>query len=201
MNLLAHLYLSGNSDEIRIGNFMGDFIKGKEYQNYPDAVASGIILHRKIDHYTDRHPITLFLKKAFLSTYQHYSGILVDMLYDHFLAKNWEKYSNMSLDLFLKEFYFSTHAHAAIIPERVKHILFRLEKTQRLQSYQTLEGIKEALELMSQHTSLPARTPLAIETIRSNYDLMENLSNDFIRQIGALSTKWISEISLKKVTI
>lgn len=201
MNLLAHLYLSGDSEEIRIGNFMGDFIKGKEYQNYPDVVASGIILHRKIDQYTDIHPITLSLKKVFSPFYQHYSGIIVDMLYDHFLAKNWKEYSTVSLNQFLKEFYLSASTQTDIIPEKVKQILFRLEKAHRLQSYQTLDGIKESLELMSQHTSLPAKTPLAIKTILLNYDLMEDLSNNFIQQIGTLSPKWISEISLKKVTV
>src|SRR5690606_29576564 len=104
MNFLAHIYLSGNDDLIRIGNFMADGIKGKDYEEYPEKLKTGILLHRFIDTYTDAHPIVRESTKRLHSKYHHYSGVAVDMFYDHFLAKNWSRYSDEPLDEFVQQF-------------------------------------------------------------------------------------------------
>ena len=89
MNYLAHVYLSGTDQDLSIGNFIADHVKGKAYLDYPDSIQRGILLHRKIDHFTDSHP--LFKKNVSLlfPQYRHYSRVIVDMFFDHVLAVHW----------------------------------------------------------------------------------------------------------------
>lgn len=88
MNFLAHIYLSGNNDLIKIGNFMADGIRGNDYNQFPNEIKKGILLHRQIDTFTDSHAIYRKSKHRLHEKYGHYSGVIMDILYDHFLAKN-----------------------------------------------------------------------------------------------------------------
>ena len=105
MNYLAHVYLSGTNDLIKIGNFMADSIKGNQYLNYEKEFQYGILLHRHIDSFTDSHPIYRQSKHRLHEKYGHYSGVIMDILYDHFLAKNWATYSRGKLEDFAVDFY------------------------------------------------------------------------------------------------
>ena len=86
MNYLAHLYLSAFNKEIMVGNFIADRVKGKQYLNFPQEVQQGILLHRSIDSFTDEHPVSKIIRKELFPAHRHYSSVLVDMFYDHFLA-------------------------------------------------------------------------------------------------------------------
>ena len=96
MNFLAHIYLSGNNDLLKIGNFMADSIRGNSYENYPEEIKKGILLHRSIDSFTDMHPVYRKSKHRLHEKYGHYSGVIMDIFYDHFLAKNWANCSRRS---------------------------------------------------------------------------------------------------------
>ena len=98
MNFLAHIYLSGTDEKILVGNFMGDYVKGRDYLKYPEDIRKGLLLHRQIDFYTDNHPIVKNSKKRIESVYRKYSGIIIDIFYDYFLATNWPDYSITPLD-------------------------------------------------------------------------------------------------------
>src|SRR5277367_1527199 len=101
MNFLAHLYLSGDNPKIKTGNFIGDFVKGKNLADrFEKDIAKGIVLHREIDWFTDRHPVVKQSKDRLREKYRHYSGVIVDVFYDHFLARNWINYSSKSLSDF-----------------------------------------------------------------------------------------------------
>ena len=117
MNYLAHIYLSGNNDELKIGNFMADSIKGKKYLKYPESIQKGIILHRAIDYYTDTHPIVMQSIRRLFAIYGHYSGIIVDIFYDHFLAANWKNYSDVPLKNYIKDFYKLLQENFEILPK------------------------------------------------------------------------------------
>ena len=105
MNFLAHIYLSGDNDFIKIGNFMADSIKGDNYNNYPEYIRKGILLHRSIDSFTDLHPVFRKSKHRLHDRYGHYSGVIMDIFYDHFLAKNWSNYSEIPLEKYVFNFY------------------------------------------------------------------------------------------------
>ncbi len=101
MNFLAHLYLSPDNTEIIIGNFIADHIVGNKFQQYSDAIQKGIMLHREIDTYTDAHAIVRRSKRRLNERYRHYNGVIIDIFYDHFLAVNWNTYSNIPLNISL----------------------------------------------------------------------------------------------------
>ena len=123
MNFLAHIYLSGEDEGITIGNFIADGIKGKKYKKFPLKIQKGILLHREIDTYTDSHPIVKQSTARLHKNYSHYSGVIVDILYDHFLAKNWNQYHELPLDEYVENFYDLLRNNFTILPTRIQRMM------------------------------------------------------------------------------
>jgi acyl carrier protein phosphodiesterase len=169
MNFLAHIYLSGNSDEIRLGNFIGDYVKGKDYNNYPDEIRKGIILHRKIDTFTDAHPIVRNHKTLFYSKYHKYAGIITDIIYDHFLAQEWQMFSEVMFEEYIKNTYDWLQNNIDNMPLEMKKFVPNFIRNNWLQSYYSIEGIQSVLIGMSKGTSLPAEYEFAIYILRKHY--------------------------------
>jgi len=183
MNFLAHQYLSGESEKIKLGNFIGDYIKGKKYQNYHSEVQKGILLHRNIDHFTDHHPIALNSSKRLKKGYKRYSGVVVDVIYDHFLAKNWNSYHSESISNFVDLSHEVLIRNYLALPTRVKLFLPFLIQSRRMESYASLDGLKTALEIMSKHTSLPKESDYAIATLTNEYNEFESEFNLFMKDL------------------
>ncbi|MFH7005658.1 acyl carrier protein phosphodiesterase [Flavobacterium bizetiae] len=152
MNFLAHIYLSGDNDLIKIGNFMADGIRGKQFEHFPEEVQKGIILHRSIDTYTDSHDVFRQSTKRLHEKYHHYAGVIVDIVYDHFLAKNWTKYSDEKLDDFINRFYTSLHENYPVLTEKTQRIMPTMIQENWLSSYQTVEGINYILMQMDRRS-------------------------------------------------
>ncbi len=183
MNYLAHLYLSGSSEDIILGNFIGDYVKGKKYFDYPDDVAKGILLHRRIDSFTDSHPQTREAKELFRAEFGLYSGIVVDFFYDHFLAKNWEHYSEETLRSFAKRVHAILLSNFRLLPRRVQGFLPFLIQNKRLESYATVEGIVNSLKIMGNYSSLPAKSETAKLILLENYSMLEDNFKNFMTEI------------------
>lgn len=187
MNFLAHLYLSGENEKLMVGNFIGDYVKGRKYENFPEQIKQGILLHRKIDYYTDTHDKFKEAKRILVADFGLYSGIVVDLFYDYFLAKNWNTYSKLTLRDF------SRHTHAVLLsnffylPARVQGFLPFLIQNKRLESYATIDGIQKSLELMSRYTSLPDKSKIAITLLENNQKLLSTnfalFMNDMINYV------------------
>ena len=183
MNFLAHLYLSGESEKIIVGNFMADYVKGRKHENYKSEIQKGILLHRSIDSFTDTHPLVSQSGQYFREEYRKYAGVITDMVYDHFLAKNWERYHTHSLHKFVTGCHEVLVKNYLILPNRVKLFLPFLIQSRRLETYAEIEGLKTALNIMVRYTSLPDKTDVAIEILLDNYEAMEKQFNDFMRDI------------------
>jgi len=183
MNYLAHLYLSGESDEIMLGNFIADFVKGNKYQKYPEQVAYGIILHRSIDSFTDQHHNVKEFIQILKPGYGRYAGIVADVFMDHFLASNWNEYSVYTLRQFSK------HAHAVflsnfiLLPFKVKQFLPFLIQHKRFESYAHRETMFHVLEIMSRRTSLPANSEWALKILHEEYEQFEWFFRSFFAEI------------------
>ena len=119
MNFLAHIYLSGDSPEIRMGNIIGDNIKGNHYSSYSEPIRTGIIMHRDIDRFTDSHEIVKLTNQLFIERYHKYSGIVTDILYDHFLANLWSLYSADEFNLYIRGIYHLLKDNWEIIPKEM----------------------------------------------------------------------------------
>lgn len=176
MNFLAHIYLSGENESIRFGNFIGDYVKGRDYNRYPAQVKSGILLHRKIDQFTDSHPIVRQHKSLFYNRYHKYAGIITDIMYDHFLAHEWYKFSEVNFNEYIENIYDWLKNNMAIMPAELKKIVPNLIHNNWLGAYRTVEGIESVFIGMSKGTSLPPEYKFAIFIIHKHYN---ELKHDF----------------------
>lgn len=183
MNFLAHIYLSGDNDLIKIGNFMADGIRGKHFESYPLEIQKGIILHRAIDTFTDAHPIFRQSTKRLHEKYHHYAGVIVDVFYDHFLAKNWNTYSDEKLDDFVARFYQSLHDNHINLSERTKGMMPYMIEHNWLVSYQTVEGINRILTQMDQRTKNESKMRFATNELSEFYLQFEEEFTNFFQEL------------------
>ncbi len=183
MNLLAHIYLSGQDDQVRIGNFIGDYVKGRKYRRYSPAIKKGILLHRSIDTFTDHHVVPLKVKKLLRPYYHKHAGIVVDVFYDHFLANNWSYYSQSNLADYIGHFYRILEDNFDRLPASVQRFVPVMIRKNRILSYRWMSGIEEALQVMARHTSLPEKTPYAMQVLNDHYDLINRNFQAFFPQI------------------
>lgn len=166
MNFLAHVFLSGNDFELAMGNLIADQIKGKNYLNLPYKIQKGILLHRKIDQYTDSHPVFKLCVKRLFVTHRHYSRVLVDMFFDHFLAKNWHDYHPLGLADFTDQFYNYLSKNKALLPDHCWNLINHLIQNNWFKAYASLEGLESILAQMEKRTQFEsnlARGRIALE--------------------------------------
>lgn len=178
MNFLAHIYLSGDNDLIKIGNFIADGIHGKP-DDFPPDVRKGIIVHRAIDTYTDAHPIFRQGTKRLHAAYHHYAGVIMDIFYDHFLAKNWKEYSTEPLEEFTVAFYRSLEDNFDILTERAKSMMPHMIQHNWLLSYATTEGIARILTQMDHRTKNRSGMGKSIKELLEFYDDYEKEFREF----------------------
>ena len=174
MNFLAHIYLSGEDDFVKIGNFMADSIRGTQYLEYPNDIQKGVLLHRHIDSFTDTHPIYRKSKHRLHEKYGHYSGVIMDIAYDHFLAKNWKRYSDIPLELYADDFYKLAQKHYDILTDRVKGMLPYMIGRNWLVSYASIAGLEMILFQMDYKTKHRVHMQEAITEIQEFYDDFES---------------------------
>ena len=192
MNFLAHLYLSGDDPKIMVGNFIADFVKGKNAPGkYEEAIAFGIELHRSIDEFTDRHAIVKASKQRLKEKYRHYSGVIVDMFYDHFLASTWDEFHPLKLDVFSARAYGILQEHNAILPERVNWMLPYMIDGNWLVGYGSVHGIGRALSGMSKRTPFVSRMEEATDDLREHYPQFKEEFMKFFPELKAFSAGMI----------
>ncbi len=170
MNFLAHLYLSGDNPKITVGNFIGDFVKGAQIEIYDEEIKTGILLHREIDSFTDNHPVVMNSKKRLRPTFRHYSPVIVDVFYDHFLASDWHLYEKKDLREFTNGFYALISEYAEIIPEKVNHMLIYMKRDDWLYHYRQKEGIQRALAGMARRTPFDSKMEMAVDYLNKDYE-------------------------------
>ena len=194
MNFLAHIFLSDNNDLIKIGNFMADGIRGKDYLLFPKEVQKGILLHRQIDTFTDSHTIYRKSKHRLHEKYGHYSGVIMDILYDHFLAKNWSKYSNEKLEDFANNFYELLYKNEKILTEKTKMMLPYMSEKNWLVSYATIAGIELILFQMDYRTKNRANMQEAIVELQEYYTEFEEEFTAFFKELQAFCKSILFEM-------
>ena len=183
MNYLAHIYLSGDSEEIKVGNFIGDFVKGNQHQQFPEQVAYGILLHRRIDSFTDQHAHVRECIRLLRPGYGKYAGIVADVFFDHFLAANWNDYSPDSLRHFTKNAHAIFLSNFGLLPFQVQKFLPFLIYHRRLESYARLENMLPVLDIMSKYTSLPPNSQWALELLNQEYEQFKTLFQGFFPEM------------------
>ena len=150
MNYLAHLYLSADSSEALVGGLLGDFVKGRLVPGrYPPRVLAAIALHRRIDGFVDRHPVTLSSRARFGPGFRRYAGILLDLFHDHFLARDWDAHAAEPLAAFADRAYRAFTRHEALLPARARLVVRAMARDDWLGGYGHPDGVRRALHGIS----------------------------------------------------
>lgn len=183
MNFLAHIFLSGDNDLMKIGNFMADGIHGKNFDAFPLEIQKGIILHRSIDTFTDAHPVFRQSTKRLHANYHHYSGIIVDIFYDHFLAKNWSTYSDEKLEDYSERFYQSLRDNHDLLTLKTQKMLPYMIDHNWLLSYQTIENIENVLARMDTRMKYDSNMRFSVAELKTFYVEFESEFTAFFKEL------------------
>lgn len=194
MNFLAHIYLSGDDEEVIIGNFIADGIKGKRYLKYPSGISKGIILHRGIDTFTDAHPTVHKSTARLHENYGHYSGVIVDILYDHFLAKNWNQYHPQPLAEYVQDLYELLRKNFTSLPARIQRMMPYMIADNWLYNYRTVPGIGKILAQMNVRTKGVVNMDQAIKELVEYYDEFETEFTSFFEELREFSKQKLNEL-------
>ena len=195
MNWLAHLLLAESDPEARLGNLLGDLVKGKERSALNSKLQRGLKCHQAIDIFTDKHPIVKCSKQKIDSKYRRFAGILIDVFYDYILANNWDTYSDVSLIEFTTAVYNSWDNYLAALPVYPQGVIYRLMAEDWLGSYANLIGIENTLARISWRLNRRSSnrqydlTP-AITELTSNYEELERDFKLFFPQLQSYTNNW-----------
>ena len=151
MNFLAHALLAGDAEPDRVGGLLGDFVKGLLPGALPPALASGVALHRAIDSFADRHPAFIASRARVSATRRRVAGALVDLFYDHLLARDWASYATVPLDDYSAGLYASLHEYFGVLPEPARAVARRMQTHGWLGAYRDVAAVGRAIDLMAVH--------------------------------------------------
>lgn len=174
MNFLAHVYLSGNNSNLAIGNLIADKVRGKKVYDLPQEIKRGVYLHRYIDEFTDQHSRFKECVKELFPIYRHYSRVIVDMYFDHFLAKNWNHYHKIPLNEFSKNFYGKLKDSSIIFPDSIQKFIITLIRYNWFGQYESISGLKIILGQMEKRTKFPSKLSDSTNNLKIKYSYFEN---------------------------
>jgi len=183
MNFLAHIYLSGDNELLKIGNFMADTVRGKRYLDYSNEIKKGILLHRFIDTYTDAHPVYRHSRRRLYEKYGHYAGVIMDIVYDHFLAKNWKSYNEIELDVYAAQFYDSLKENYELLTIKTQNLMPYMIQQNWLVQYASLEGLETILFQMDHRTKNRVHMQEAIVEVQEYYPELELEFTQFMKEL------------------
>lgn len=191
MNYLAHLYLAGDDPQAQVGQVLADFVASREIDGFAPGVRAGIRAHQRIDVFTDAHPVVRAARARMKPPYRRYGNVLLDLFFDHFLAKNWGRYgSGVSLEAFASGSYRNLAACRGVYPgERFQRVVRLMRQDDWLVSYREVESIDRALKGVSRR--LTRRNPLgdAVSVLRGQYAELEADFARFFPQLEAYVRK------------
>jgi acyl carrier protein phosphodiesterase len=195
LNFLAHLYLSQNNTNILIGNFIADHIRGNKYESFSKEIKQGIFLHRAIDTFTDAHKIVRKSKRRLHARYRHYDGVIIDIFYDYFLAKNWASYSEIPLAVYTDAIYHLFDEIKLDLPLKSQQFIKYMIEYNILFNYQYKDGIEKVLNGMNNRTKGKSQMNLAIEDLKILEKEFEEDFTLFFKDLIAHTNQRLKEIT------
>lgn len=184
MNYLMHLLLSGNDDDIRIGNFIADHIRGRAVNLQANEIKKGIVLHRIIDNYSDLHPAVLQSVRRLFPFHQHYARVVVDIYYDHFLSVHWIEFSSVPLNILVNDFYSMLEMRFQELPARTQRILPKMIEQNWLACYGNISDLQRIFEGMNRRASFVSHMDSAVQHLLDYYSEFEQEFITFMPEIN-----------------
>jgi acyl carrier protein phosphodiesterase len=195
MNFLAHLFLSGERDGVIMGNFAGDFVKGRlsdeKTVNWNPEYVAGLKLHRFIDMFTDAHPVVREAKAKNAQTYGRIAGIVLDIYFDYFLAKYFDKFSPESLWMYSHRLYAIIEKNNHLIPDTMVPMVSAMIRQDWLNSYESLEGIDLTFERMSRRAGFMVLIKSAGQELRKNEQFYFDRFGVFFPELQEMSAQFL----------
>jgi acyl carrier protein phosphodiesterase len=185
MNWLAHLVLSDRSPSFRIGNLLPDLMTRQELEAVWEAFQRGIECHRRIDVFTDAHPVVRRSARRLSPPHRRFAPILIDIFYDHFLSLHWQRYSPQPIETFVSEIYDAFDASHAELPAATNAILRRMREENWLGSYGEIAGIRLTLERVGRRLRRPVQLGDAAEELEKKHAELETDFDEFFPQLRA----------------
>lgn len=186
MNYLAHVFLSSESRDAVIGGLLGDFVKGAAVDAYGPEIRAGILLHRRIDRYTDDHAVVRESRCSISASRRRFAGIMVDVFYDHFLVRHWKRFTDVPLTVFTRKVYWQLTSRRASFPERLQRILPHMIADDWLASYGRMTAVDAALRGIARRFKHSQRAEALVDSARElehNYAQLENHLLTFFPQL------------------
>jgi acyl carrier protein phosphodiesterase len=169
-----------------LGNFIADFVKGDVEGRFPREVVEGIRHHRRADWFTDSHEVFAASRRLVSGPRRRYAGVIIDVLYDHFLALNWDRYCSTGLDEFVGRVYENLEQHHDVgVPHPVPMVIEKMMREDWLRSYRTVEGIDRTFRRISRRVRRENPLGTAIEELERNHDLLLDHFHSFFPQAMA----------------
>jgi acyl carrier protein phosphodiesterase len=199
MNFLAHTHLSGENEDVIFGNFIADSVKGKSFNKFRENIMLGILLHREIDFYTDKHYVQKRSKDLIRSEFGKFSGVVTDIYYDHFLARNWVEYSDVELSSFSSNVYLILARRFLLLPSRIKKLLPFLIAQNWLTGYANLVDLARVFKGMDRRTGYISGMNNAIVVLELNYNDLYDDFTEFYPQLQNFAKNKLNELQLHEM--
>ncbi|HKS55851.1 MAG TPA: ACP phosphodiesterase [Steroidobacteraceae bacterium] len=163
MNWLAHVFLSEPNTGFQLGNLLADVVRGPQREGMSAEFVRGAACHKAIDAFTDAHPVVKRSRARIGSEHRRFSGVLVDVFYDHYLARNWLRYSPIALDAYTARFYAGAKPHLGDLPPDARAMLDRIISRDLLGSYVRIDGVEHALRRISTYLNSRWKKQFALD--------------------------------------
>ncbi len=183
VNFLAHVFLANGEPDAIVGQLCGDFVRGSQLHHYPQAIVHGIQVHRAVDSYTDQHPLNREARELFESPHRRYAGIICDVVYDHFLALDWDQYSDVPLADYAALVDESLQNQTHVLPERLRNFMPYLRSEKILQSNTDQAHIELTLKRISARRKSMAPLATASESLWQNREALHQIFNQFFPEL------------------
>lgn len=197
MNFLAHLFLSGDNDEILVGNLLEDYVVGRiehpRNSHFSENIKNGILLHRVIDSFTDTHVLISACKSVLYHKYHKYASVVVDIFFDHYLARHWSLYSSEPFDLFRKRAHQAFIDNWHILPDKMKPVIESMIKYDWLKNYAEFWGIERALTGVSKRAVFQSNMEQATADLQEHYAFFDENFKVFFPQLVQQCTQLLQE--------
>lgn len=181
MNLLGHIYLSNNNNQMAVANLFGDFVKGKKYLDYPEWIQKGVLLHREIDQFIDNHEKVRELIQVIRPDLPKVASVAIDLFFDHLLAKNWQDFHKAPLTAFLAEFYGVVPEYQNAFNADFNYFLRMLLERKWINHYSKFEGLQRMCHGVGKRISFPNALPQAYLTFSKHETTIESVFYEYMR--------------------
>jgi acyl carrier protein phosphodiesterase len=197
MNYLVHFFLAGDDEDLRLGNLLGDYVKGRverfEHPGVTDRLRTGIQMHRTIDAFSDRHPAVHRSKKIVSAGYGRLSGVIVDVFYDHVLARRWAEHHPQPLREYTQEVYRTLTDNLHRLPAPVHPLITSMSRGDWLRGYASQLGIERALQGMAQRRAVAAEIGTAGRLLAEHFDRFSADFAEFLPELRVHCAEFLAE--------